>query len=207
MKNILLVEDDALTAALLKKKLIGLDNYSFSGNYESLEEMLEDSAVSPDVILLDIGLPGMDGISGIPYIRKKFKKASIIINSVTFDSSSIIKAFKLGAKGYIEKAGANKNLFQALDAVNAGEYFMTPTVTFSLIKGLRYPILNLDILTRREKTVGIALMEGLNYQKIADSMGISINTIRKHIKSIYKKLQVNTRHEFLKKLELSATAS
>lgn len=162
---------------------------------------------NPDLILLDINLPGISGIEGIPICKKYFPKAKIIMLSAHSDNETIIKALQKGADGYLEKADTSllqiKNI---LSNFNNGVSLTTEKVVKSMISYINGLNSNkeetLNKLSKREKEVVSCLINGLTYKKAASELHVNTCTINQHIKKIYVKLEVNSKSELISKILL-----
>jgi DNA-binding NarL/FixJ family response regulator len=153
-----------------------------------------------DIILSDIGLPGMSGIEGIRRINDICATADIIMLTVFMDSEKIFNAICAGATGYLLKGTPMPLIKQAVLDIHDGGSFMSPSIARKVMEHFKMPIQHSEHrLTSREKDVINCLLDGLSYKLIADTLSISIDTVRFRIKSIYKKLQVNSKGEILAK--------
>jgi DNA-binding NarL/FixJ family response regulator len=168
-----------------------------SNSVESFFEQA-DAFETPDVILTDIGLPGMNGIEGMKKIKHQWPETDIIMLTVFKDNDKIFQSVCAGATGYILKDTPLPEIKKALlEIVNGGSY-MSPSIArkvmayFTPDKGKPE-----EPLTQKEKQVIQALTEGLSYKMIGTRLLISIDTVRFHIKNIYKKLHVNSRSEIM----------
>lgn len=166
----------------------------------SVEHFLETYATQnpPDVLLQDIGLPGMSGLAAIRLIKDKMPSTDIIMFSVYDDSERIFQAFCAGASGYVLKNTQLTDLRKAILTVHAGEAVMSPAIAKKVIAHFR-PSNDNGPLTHTEQRVVQLLTDGLSYKMIAARMQVSINTVGSHIKNIYKKLQVNSKAEVIAK--------
>ena len=172
---------------------------------ESVEEFLkicdEDKEIKPDVILLDIELPGISGIGGMPQIMEMFPDADIIMLTVYEDNDKIFRSLQAGATGYLIKSTPFEQIKTAIEEIYAGGSPMSPSIArkviryFSPKKKYSPP----DVLTNKEKEIINYLVDGKSYSAIAKALGNSIETIRYHIKNIYRKLQVNSKAELISK--------
>jgi len=171
---------------------------------ESMEDFLETANAHktevPDMVLCDINLPGMNGIEGIRHIRNIFPSADIIMLTVFNDSTRIFRALCAGATGYALKNTPMPELLKAIFEINAGGSYMSPSIARKVIEHFAPARRGEeDMLSPREMQVIRALTEGLSYKLIADRLSVSIDTIRTHVKHIYRKLHVNSKAEVLSK--------
>lgn len=157
------------------------------------------SGKEADVILSDIGLPGMNGIEGIKKIKEGYPHTDIIMLSVFNNSDKIFKSICAGATGYALKDTPLPELKKAIMDVRAGGSYMTPSIARKVMEHFMPKKTAEDMLSAKEKQIVIAMTEGLSYKLIADRLSISIDGVRFHIKNIYRKLQVNSKAEVIGK--------
>jgi DNA-binding NarL/FixJ family response regulator len=157
------------------------------------------SGKEADVILSDIGLPGMNGIEGIKKIKEGYPTTDIIMLSVFNNSDKIFKSICAGATGYALKDTPLPELMKAVMDVRAGGSYMTPSIARKVMEYFMPKKTAEDTLSTKEKQIVIAMTEGLSYKLIADRLSISIDGVRFHIKNIYRKLQVNSKAEVIGK--------
>lgn len=195
--SIWLVEDNTRyrkTLAGLIDRTMGLVcPQSFSSCEEAFEEinMLE----KPDVILLDIGLPGMSGIAGISKFKVFFPQTHILILTVYDDNDNVFEALCAGASGYLLKDSAPEKIISSIQEVLAGGAPMNMKIAHKVLEMFaRFkPKKNDYGLTEREKEILQHLISGLTKQQIGEKLFISFHTVNTHLKNIYGKLHVNTR--------------
>lgn len=162
---------------------------------ESVESFLaQDSPDIPiNILLLDIGLPGMSGLSGIKFIKEKYPDINIIILTVYEDNAKIFQALCLGATGYLIKNTPFPKIKEAIEDVYKGGAPMSPTIARKIVEHFKPQKAEprSTILTESERKIVAGLVDGLSYKMIASANKVSIETVRFHIKNIYKKLHVN----------------
>lgn len=158
-----------------------------------------DGGYAPEVVLSDIGLPGMNGIEGIKKIKEGYPEADIIMLSVFNNSERIFKSICAGATGYALKDTPLPELKKAILDVRAGGSYMTPSIARKVMEYFTPKKSAADTLTPKEKQIVVAMTEGLSYKLIADRLSLSIDGVRFHIKNIYRKLQVNSKAEVIGK--------
>lgn len=199
--SIIIVEDnpgirDAMERYLSKDKEL----FDSVVSYDSVEALLEDTTcLAGDILLLDINLPGMSGIDGIVPLKKKFGTIQIVMVSVLTDSDSIFKAICSGASGYIDKETSLSEIKAAiLDVYNGGSP-ITPSIARKVFDYFQpsHPVQ--ESLSHREQEVVEGIVDGLSYKMIGDRLTISINTVRKYIRQVYTKLQINSKGELIAK--------
>lgn len=199
--SVWLVEDNEPYRRTLSRLLGFIPSCRCDHMSGSAEEALRkmDDGVVPDIVLLDIGLPGMDGISAIPQFRQRNAATKIIILTVFDDHDRIFGAVCAGADGYLLKTSSSEDIERAIIEVHKGGASMTPQVAkkvMDLMSSSRTRSEDGDAgLTAREMDVLKFLVEGLTKAEIGGRLGISPHTVDKHVRAIYQKLHVNTRAE------------
>lgn len=154
----------------------------------------------PEVVLMDIGLPGMSGISGIQLLRERHPEINVIMFTVYNDSHKIFQSLCAGAAAYLLKNSPFREIEETIRIVHAGGSRMSPDIARKVVEyfhGDKPPAKS--PLTAKEKEVVLALVDGLSYKMIAGQMNISLETVRSHIKNIYKKLHVHSKAEVIRK--------
>jgi DNA-binding NarL/FixJ family response regulator len=158
--------------------------------------------LNPDVILMDIDLPGMNGIEAVRQIRAFNTRVQIIMLTVFDDNQHVLDAICAGASGYILKKYISDHLTDSISQVLQGEAPMSPGIARMVIESMRQtakPVTNPYSLTPREKEILGSLSGGSSYKLIAAEFSVSIDTVRSHIKNIYGKLQVHSQVEAVNK--------
>jgi DNA-binding NarL/FixJ family response regulator len=177
----------------------GSGGYHCSGAYRSIEEALARIAnEKPDVLLLDIGLPGISGIEGIPLLQEKCPQAVLVILTVYDDDERIFEAICAGASGYLLKKTPPSRLLESLTEAYNGGAPMSPEVArrvITLFREVRPSPQSVHDLTPHELRLLKLLAEGHNYKTAAVEFGVSVNTISFHVKHIYAKLHVHSKSE------------
>lgn len=160
----------------------------------------------PDVVLMDVNLGGMNGIECTRRLKSSRPDLQIVMLTSFESNDTIFESLAAGATGYVLKRSPGLLILDAVRDVHAGGSPMSAAIARKVVQffGKQPPVpvaaSEVDSLTERERSVLVALAEGQQYKEIADTLGISINTVRKYIKSIYEKLHVNTRLEAVRKL-------
>ena len=202
MIHVAIVEDDHDVRDAIQEYLNSLSSIRCVASRESVEDLLAEmnEENAPDIILMDIGLPGMSGISGIKIIKEKFPDINIIMLTVYNDSHKIFRSLCAGASGYLLKNRPFEEIRQAIEMLDAGGAPMTPQIARKVIEYFQPKKASLESpLTEKEKEIVVGLVDGLSYKMIADRMNISIETVRTHIKNIYTKLHVHCKAEVITK--------
>jgi DNA-binding NarL/FixJ family response regulator len=157
----------------------------------------------PDVVLMDIGLPGISGIDGVKIVHNYFPATRILMFTVFEDDDKIFDSICAGASGYILKKTTPDEIIKAIMDLHAGGAPMSPSIATRALQLFREK-LRPEVpdygLTSREREILEFLSDGLSYQKIADKLMISLSTVRTHITNIYEKLQVNSKVEAIRKI-------
>jgi DNA-binding NarL/FixJ family response regulator len=196
--RIAIVEDNTAVREGFATLLNSIDKYMVVGLHETAEEaILQMEQENPHIVLMDIGLPGMNGIDAIREMRRINARCQFIVISVHEDSDLVFQALCAGATGYITK---NSNYIEILNAINevlSGGAPMSTKIARMVISSFQTS--TYTPLTKREMEVLQELARGKSYSMIAKSLSITNETSRSHIKSIYSKLEVNTKYEALEK--------
>ncbi|HKX83888.1 MAG TPA: response regulator transcription factor [Pyrinomonadaceae bacterium] len=184
--------------------LIGFtDGFECTGSYRSMEDALRQiDANLPDVVLSDIGLPGMDGIEGIRILKERHPHLIILMLSVYEDNERIFDALCAGAVGYLLKKTPPAKLLDSLREAVAGGAPMSPEVArrvITLFKDIRPPEKVDYDLSPHELRLLKLLVEGHSYKTAALELKVSVNTVSFHLKNIYEKLQVHSKSEAVAK--------
>lgn len=199
-----IIEDQALVLRNLSSYLKKIPNFKICLEASSIEDFLQEAneSLQIDIILLDINLPGVNGIVGIESIQRFSEDIDIVMLTSHEESDYIFKALRAGAVGYISKKSSLAQIRQAIESIFNGGSYMSPTIARKVIGHFTpKPTLsqNENILTKRQHQIVETLSEGLSYKLIASHLDISVETVRDHIKKIYKKLNVNSKAEVISK--------
>lgn len=196
--KICIVEDDALILKSLQQVLNRAEGFNVTGTFFSAEAALENfKDHHPDVLLLDIDLPGINGIEAIPKLKKILPDLNIVMLTVHEESELVFSALRQGAVGYLVKGSNSRFLLEGIKEVYEGGAPMSPSIARQVIASFR-PQKD-SVLSERESEVLQKLSNGTNNKQIAEDLFVSVNTIKAHIKNIYKKLHVNSRAEAVSK--------
>ncbi len=183
--------------------------FAYSGTFEiigmfsnALHADTDIEKLQPDVILMDIDMPGINGIEAVKRIRSKNQLVNIVMLTIFDDDEKVFTALQAGANGYLLKTTPPAKLLEAIIDVNNGGAPMTSSVARRVLQMFsqnQKAIKTNYNLTERERDVLHLLVDGHSYKSIAVSLCISLDTVRSHIKSIYDKLHVNSKGEALSK--------
>ena len=181
----------------------GTIGFACAGSYRTMEEALAGvSGSRPDVILTDIGLPGIDGVEGTRMLRDRFPAVPILALTVYDDDTNVFNAICAGASGYLLKNTPPARLLESLKEVVNGGAPMSPEIArrvITLFRDFRPPPRASYDLTPQETQLLKLMVEGHHYKTAARELNISINTVSFHLKHIYEKLQVHTKTEAVAK--------
>lgn len=201
--KIAIVEDQPKIRDGLRTIIDGTDGYRCVGSFGSMEEALDKlDRDMPEILLMDIGLPGMSGIEGTRRMRELHPEVAVLMLTVYDDDRRIFDALCAGACGYLLKKTPPARLLESLREVAGGGAPMSPEVArrvVALFREFRPPENAKHQLTPHEVRILALLVEGHNYKTAAVELGVSVNTIRFHMRSIYDKLQVHSKSEAVSK--------
>jgi len=197
--SVWLVEDNIIFATGVERIVGAIDGMTCTGNFRSVEsafDAMKQDAL-PDVILLDVQLPGMDGITALSTFKAQAPRAQIIILTVFDDSEKIFRAVCAGASGYILKSSGTEQIGDAIRQVIDGGAPMTPGVARKVLAAFATlkPTSGAESeynLTPRECDILRLMADGLVKKEIGDALDISVNTVSTHLQRVYDKLHVTT---------------
>lgn len=202
-----LIEDSVELLNNYKEYFEYQEEYEVAFAFSNINEFLEqkDSInVIPQIILLDINMPGISGIDGIRLLKKEFPKVTIVMLTAYARREYILKALEYGANGYIIKGLSLNDVKISLGSYKTEGFAISPVVAKQLIEEIRKPKNEekeiLRLLTEREKDVARCISEGFTQKQTADKLGIKFNTVNHHLKNIYVKLEVNNKGSLMKKI-------
>jgi DNA-binding NarL/FixJ family response regulator len=204
--KIAIVEDNKEISELLQRTISSTKDincgYAFTNAEEAIKVLPNDP---PDVVLMDINLPGISGIECVKILHESCPSTQFLMCTVYEDDESIFDALKAGATGYIVKKTPADKLITAIRELHDGGSPMSASIARRIIASFNLPKeikMNKhgDILTIRERELLMLLSEGLFYKEIADKLEISLDTVKKHCNHIYHKLHVNSKTEAINKV-------
>lgn len=197
--RVVLIEDLREVREGLSILINGTDGFRCAASFRTMEDALAGmSSSQPDVILTDIGLPGMSGVEGTRLLRERFPLVPILALTVYDDDTNVFNAICAGASGYLLKNTPPGRLLESLQEVADGGAPMSPEIArrvLALFRQFRPPERAPSALTPHELTLLKLMVEGHHYKTAASEMGISINTVSFHLRHIYEKLQVHSKTE------------
>ncbi|WP_272151885.1 response regulator transcription factor [Tenacibaculum aiptasiae] len=199
MKNVVIIEDNESLLISFKEIVNSSEEFEVIGAFLNCEEALSYCKnVSPDIILIDIKLPGINGIEGVKRFYYQNPKAKSMVISVYEDSDYIFEALSAGAIGYLTKNTSPEELINALRQVKNGGSPMSGNIARKVVSYFQVP--KQEELTVRENEVVKLLSKGKSYATIAEELCLSVNTIKTHTRNIYEKLHVSKKEELIRKL-------
>ena len=197
--RVAVVEDNTDLREGLARLLQWTEGFNCVGVFPACEGYLGAIAdAAPDVVLMDIGLPGMSGIEGVSQLKKRSPGTNVLMLTVFEDDQKILDSICAGASGYLLKLTAPEKILEAIREIVNGGAPLTAKVARRLLASIAgtapAPPLHVE-LSDREKQILTGLVDGLSYKMIADRYSISLDTVRTHIRSIYEKLHVHSRSQ------------
>lgn len=197
LPTVLVVEDDPCTRDEIVAALAGDPRFGAVDAAATLRAARNALARSGrDLVVLDLGLPDGDGASLIAPARTA--RCQVLVLTVRDDPATVVRVIALGAAGYLVKEEAVARVGDALTALRGGSVVLSPTVTHGLLDLLPPAALEApDALTPQEERVLAALRDGETYGQVAARLGVTINTVRTHVRNLYAKLRATSRHEAL----------
>lgn len=201
--TVAIVEDERDIRECLCTLVNGTEGFKCTGRYRSMEEALDNLPRNlPDVVLSDIGLPGMSGIEGVRILKQRYPGLLLLMLTVYDDDDRIFDAMCAGACGYLLKKTPPAKLLESLREAVTGGAPMSPEVArrvIALFREIRPPERADYHLTPHETRLLKLFVEGHNYKTAAAELHVSVNTVNFHVRSIYDKLQVHSRSEAVAK--------
>ncbi|MEQ9425294.1 MAG: response regulator transcription factor [Cyclobacteriaceae bacterium] len=191
-RRVVVIEDNSELRELYAFMVNGIANYSIANVYESCEDAIPKlNHDKPDIIFIDIELPGMNGVEGIIEIKKKYPRIEMLVVSILENDDIIFDALAAGASGYLSKTAGIAEIERALIQIERGGAYMTSRIARKVIESFQKSYYS--PLTKRETEVLSLVARGKTYTMIATDLNIASDTVKSHIKNIYAKLQVDTK--------------
>jgi len=201
--SVSIVEDNDKLRETLARVLNRADGFRCVSDYPNAEDALKDlPQMRPDVVLMDINLPGMNGVECVRQMKQILPQTQVMMLTVYEDTENIFNALAAGASGYMLKRTSSKELLNAIQEVHRGGSPMTMHIARKVVQSFQKAEPSAqatETLSDREQQVLDLLSQGLMYKEIADKLGISYETVHTYIRRIYEKLQVRTRTEAVAK--------
>lgn len=198
-----IIEDDAQIRSGIQAYLNNQPNLSCEQGYHSMELALADFKdwSIPNVLIIDLGLPGMSGIEGMKILKERYPDCDLVVFSVFNDYKKIFDSLCAGATGYLLKNTPFEEIKEGIESLAKGGSPMSPQIARKVIDFFKpqQKLKKISPLSDKEKEIVVGLVDGLSYKLIADRLSISIETVRFHIKNIYRKLHVHGKAEVISK--------
>lgn len=210
--DVAIVEDNSALANGLRKIIESASDFRCLGVWTTAEEALKKiDAFRPQVVLMDINLPGMSGIQATALIKQHLPEVQVIMVTVYRDHDQIFAALKAGASGYLLKRSTPEEVRQAIRDVKSGGAPMSAEIARRVVEAFHQPMkakVDEDMkLSKRETEILEHLTKGLANKEIADRLDISVETVRVHLRRVYEKLHVHSRTEAAMKFRDSKEGS
>ena len=197
--KVAIVDDDEGIRSSLSALLKRASGYKLVGEYANAETALKEiPAAQPDVVLMDINLPGVNGVECVRHLKSRLPDVQFLMLTVYEDNDSLFNSLQAGASGYLLKRTASSRLLEAIRDVHDGGSPMTPQLARRVVQYFSKPTDGdsaVARLTAGEKDFLDQLAKGYAYKEIADRMKISIDTVRSYVRTVYEKLHVHSRTE------------
>lgn len=201
--RLVIAEDHAIVREGIKGLLLGNPSFDVVGEApDGVEALRMLQELKPDILLLDISMPNLDGLSVTKQAKKKYPELKIIILTIHDSAEYVYQIFKNGADGYVLKEAAYEELLSAIDAVTKGKKFLSPGVSGDVIRHyLDNPLTQanpIDSLTQKEREVLRLITEGRSNKEMAELLFVSVKTIEFHRMNIMKKLDIHNQAALIK---------
>ncbi|UAY53626.1 response regulator transcription factor [Ferruginibacter albus] len=198
MRRVAIVDDERIYLDTIDWVLKDLNNVEIVGQFQSAEELIEQfPKLSADVVIMDLGLPGISGVQAIAKLKYQSPKTQFLVLSNCTDDDVLFDALKAGADGYLLKSDSHENLKKALYNIFDGGSPVSPEIARKLFSYFNKSdgAAKFKALSEKQYQVLRLLADGLLYKEIAAKLDITIDTVKKHARNIYEKLHVRTRSE------------
>jgi len=204
MIKLAIVEDNTALRQSLEQLFNRTSNMKCVASLNNLLNVVSEfQKTDPEIVLMDIGLPSINGIEGVRTVKSNFQNIQVIMFTVFEDDEKIFEAIRSGASGYLLKKTPPEEILEAIKELYDGGAPMSPSIARKVIQAFQArpsTVPDDHQLTTREKEILYALVDGLSYKKIAEKYFVSIHTVRSHISSIYEKLHVNSKAQAVAKV-------
>ncbi len=198
--RVAIVEDDKDVRSSLALLLASADGFEVTGDYMDCETGIPGILeTQPNVVLMDIGLPGKSGIEGIQELRAQSQDVDVIILTIHEKDDVVFEALRAGASGYLVKSDGLERILRSIREAYMGGAPMSTQIARMVVQSFEPRPAAPSPLTPRESEVLVELCKGKSYRMIGDSLFISEETVRRHLKSIYRKLEVHSKSQAVAK--------
>lgn len=199
MINVSIIEDDQRVRESMAVLINGAENVRCVSTYATGEAAVEDIVrKKPDVVLMDINLPGMSGIECVKKLKAQLPKLQVLMLTMYEDDEKVFQSLVAGASGYLVKRTSPAELLKAIEEVHSGASPMSGKIARTVVQyfqTLQRKEPQQEYLSKREEEILGLLVKGYRYKEIADALSIGYETVRSHLKNIYEKLHVHSRTE------------
>lgn len=203
MIKVAIFDDSQERRECLQTIIESCEDFELVGVFEDCRNVKKDIALSlPDVVLMDIEMPGVNGIEGVKVIKSQHPEIKILMQTVFEEDDKVFASILAGASGYILKKTDMEKVIEAVKDLYEGGAPMTPVIARKVLEWMKNHSADADEnfnLTEREKEILSCLVQGFSYKMIADKCFVSYHTVNTHIKKIYEKLQVHSQSEAVAK--------
>ncbi len=205
--KVALFEDNALLRDSLFQLINGSEGFICTGAFPDCSDLIRKvESADPDVILMDIDLPGMNGIEAVGKINQTHPEIMIIMQTVFNDNERIFQSITAGASGYLLKNTSPARILESIREAATGGAPMTPSIAHKILEVFRsrkpaLPAKEQSQLNDRQKEILECIFNGMSYKLIAEKLFISVDTVRYHVKNIYEILHVHSRDELISKVK------
>ena len=204
MVRVIIFEDNPNLRVGLYQLIHGSPGFMCVGSFEDCSRVIKNiKDTKPDIVLMDIQMPGINGIEAVRIIKENFPEMKILMQTVFEEDEKIFQSILAGASGYILKNTPPARILEALNEINEGGAPMSPSIASKVLKMVSNPakttISQSFNLSEREKEILSCLVKGMRYKRIAEVCFISVDTVRGHIRNIYEKLHVHSKSEAVAK--------
>ncbi len=204
MIKVAIVEDNNTLRRSLRDLVNQAEGMQCVASLENLLNVVSEfRKASPDIVLMDIGLPNISGIEGVRTVKENLENIQVLMFTVFEDDEKIFEAIKAGASGYLLKKSSPQEIIEAIRSLYFGGAPMSANIARKVIESFQDHNSHTKEdfeLTTRESEILHSLIEGMSYKKLAEKYFISISTVRTHIRHIYEKLHVNSKSQAVAKI-------
>lgn len=205
--SIVILEADINIASMQLQAINGIPGFTCTHLFTRFDEYIA-STIKADILILDLDMPDLNGVMAFPIILKKNPKISIIVYSSKDDIEKILEYISWGAVGYVEKTSFFGSIGSILRSIKQEGFFITPKMARRIFDHLRCSNVSgsTEILTQREIQIAYLIKDGYSYKQAAEKCKISVDTVRMHIRNIYRKMNVNSKIQLANRISIGRFA-